>query len=83
MGSEGRPVGRKDPRQYREVGDLTELDVYAVHMLFEINDPSGCIQHASRKLLLFGGLAENETAYADVEEARDTLTRWLELHPRR
>ena len=59
---------------------MTELDVYAVHVLFGINDPSGAIHHASKKLLLSGARTGGKTIYEDIREARDTLTRWLELH---
>jgi hypothetical protein len=51
-----------------------------VHKLFNIQDPSGCIQHASKKLLLSGVRTGGKSAYDDIKEARDTLTRWLELN---
>lgn len=76
-------LSEKYPQYYKPVGDLTEVDVYAVHMLFEINDPSGCIQHSSKKLLLAGVRTGGKPAYEDIKEARDTLTRWLQLHDRR
>ncbi len=69
------------PKYYKDVGDLTSIDVYAVHMLFDIQDASGAIQHASKKLLLSGVRTGNKSAYKDIQEARDTLTRWLQLHP--
>ena len=57
------------------------IDVYGVHYLFVINDPSGCIQHASKKLLLSGVRTGGKTAFQDVREARDSLNRWLQLNP--
>jgi len=63
------------PEQYKSLGDATEIDAFGVHHLFQIQDPSGCLQHASRKLLVGG-----EPVYRDVREARDTLTRWLQLN---
>lgn len=69
------------PRYYKSVGELTEVDVYAVHMLFNVSDPSGAIHHASKKLLLSGVRTGNKSTYNDVREARDTLTRWLQLFP--
>ena len=69
------------PKYYKAVGDLEEIDVYAVHQLFDIQDPSGAIQHASKKLLLSGVRTGGKSIYKDIKEARDTLSRWLELHP--
>lgn len=65
------------PDFYKPVGDLTEIDSYAVHHLFQIKDPSGCIQQASKMLLLSG---TSHHTYHDIREARDTLTRWLQLN---
>lgn len=69
------------PKYYKPVGDLKEIDVYAVHSLFQITDPSGCIHHASKKLLLSGVRTGGKSAYDDIREARDTLNRWLQLNP--
>jgi hypothetical protein len=68
------------PEYYKPVGDLQSVDVYAIHKLFNIQDPSGCIQHASKKLLLSGVRTGGKSKYKDVKEARDTLTRWLDLY---
>lgn len=71
---------RKYPKYFRDVSHLTHIDVYAVHQLFGINDPSGCIQHASKKLLLSGTRTGGKSALDDIREARDTLNRYLEMH---
>lgn len=63
----------------RSIGDHTFLDTYAVHFLFEIHDPSGCLQAASTRLLN-SGLDSEEQRYHHIEEARDLLNRWLELN---
>jgi hypothetical protein len=68
------------PKYYKKVGNLNELDVYAVHHLFDLKDPGGMIHHASKKLLLSGVRTGGKTAYQDIKEARDTLTRYLELN---
>ena len=73
-------MSQKYPKYYKEIGELTEVDVYAVHYLFDIQDPSGAIQHASKKLLLSGVRTGGKTMFKDITEARDTLTRWLELN---
>lgn len=74
-------MAEKYPKYYKPVGKLTEVDVYAVHKLFNIQDPAGAIQHASKKLLLSGVRTGGKTAFKDISEARDTLNRWLELNP--
>ena len=74
-------LAQKYPQYYKPVGDLTEVDVYAVHMLFQVQDPSGCLHHASKKLLLSGVRTGGKSAFKDIKEARDTLNRWIELNP--
>lgn len=74
------PMSQKYPKYYKDVSHLNEVDVYAVHQLFDIQDPSGAIQHASKKLLLSGVRTGGKSKYNDIREARDTLDRWLELN---
>ena len=78
-GQQGSSLSDQYPQYYKSVEHLMEVDVYAVHHLFGINDPSGAIQHASKKLLLSGVRTGGKSVYDDIREARDTLTRWLEL----
>jgi len=80
VGMEVQTMSQKYPKYYKSVGELTEIDVYATHFLFNIQDPSGCIQHASKKLLLSGVRTGGKSVYQDIKEARDTLNRWLELN---
>jgi hypothetical protein len=72
-------MAQKYPKYYKSVKGLEEVDVYTVHQLFNIQDPSGCIQHASKKLLLSGVRTGGKSAVEDITEARDTLTRWIQL----
>lgn len=69
------PLSSKYPDQYKALGDITEIDAFAVHQMFQIQDPSGCLQYASRALLMSGA-----PVYKNIREARDVLTRWLELN---
>ena len=69
------------PKYYKDVSDVLEVDVYHVHKIFNIQDPSGAIQHASKKLLLSGVRTGGKSFYDDIREARDTLNRWLEINP--
>ncbi|WP_051299358.1 hypothetical protein [Marinobacterium litorale] len=67
------------PAYYKDVRHLDSVDVYQVHNLFGIDDPTGCIHHASKKLLLSGARTGGKPKRKDIQEARDTLTRWLEI----
>ena len=67
------------PAYYKDVSDLDEVDVYAVCDLFEVFDTTGCVHHAIKKLLLSGVRTGNKPAWKDIKEARDTLTRKLQL----
>ena len=78
--NEPTTMAQKYPKYYKPVGNLTEVDVYAIHKIFNVQDPSGAIHHASKKLLLSGVRTGGKTAYKDIQEARDTLTRWLQLN---
>lgn len=69
------------PAYYKDVSHISEIDVYMVHYLFNIIDPSGAIQHASKKLLLSGARTGGKSMFKDIKEARDTLNRWLEMNP--
>ena len=71
-------LSSKYPSYYKSVEHLNEIDVYAIHQLFQVEDCSGALQHASRKLLLSG--TDDQTKFQNIKEARDTLTRWLELN---
>lgn len=74
------PNHLKYPKYYKDVSKLEALDVYQVHQLFGIDDPSGAIQHASKKLLLSGNRTGGKSKFTDIREARDTLNRWLEMN---
>lgn len=68
------------PKYFKDVKGLTEVDVYQVHDLFQIEDTSGCIHHASKKLLLSGARTGGKSKFNDIKEARDTLNRWLQIN---
>lgn len=77
---EDQPLSERYPQYYKPVGEFTEIDVYATHHLFNLQDPSGCLHHASKKILLSGVRTGGKSAFKDIKEARDTLTRWLQLN---
>lgn len=83
------PVGENDgssladlyPKYHKRLPrHWATIDVYGVHHLFAVQDPSGMLQHASKKLLLSGVRTGGKSQFDDVREARDTLNRWLELN---
>lgn len=67
------------PKYYKDFTGVDEVDVYLVHDRFQIDDPSGCIHHASKKLLLCGVRTGGKDMATEIKEARDTLTRKLQL----
>lgn len=68
------------PKYYKDFSGVDEADVYLVHDRFNLQDPSGCIHHASKKLLLSGVRTGGKSKFDDIREARDTLNRWLEIN---
>lgn len=64
------------PHYYREVPNSTHVDVYWCMKAFDVHCP--CTQHAIKKLFAAGVRgAKNKTK--DLQEARDSITRALEL----
>ena len=61
---------------YKDVRHLDEVDVYRVLEFFNVTDP--CIQHAVKKLLCAGNRGAKDEE-RDVEEAIDTLGRYLDM----
>uniref|UniRef100_A0AB39AI69 Uncharacterized protein n=1 Tax=Pseudomonas phage vB_PaeS_HTN2 TaxID=3236647 RepID=A0AB39AI69_9VIRU len=59
---------------------VKEIDVYMVHKMFGLNDLSGALHHASKKILLSGVRTGGKGVLEDITEARDALTRWINLH---
>jgi len=74
-----KSMADKYPAYYKDVRHLNAIDVYMTHALFGVEDDSGCLQHASKKILLSGVRTGGKSKYEDIKEARDTLTRWLEV----
>jgi len=66
------------PHHFKPVSELTEVDVFVVHNTFAIQDHSGALHHASKKLLL--SCIRGKPSHADIKEARDSLNCWLQLN---
>lgn len=73
-------MAKKYPKYYKDFTGDDEVDVYLVHHRFEVEDFSGALHHASKKLLLSGVRTGGKSKYQDIKEARDTLNRWLEIN---
>jgi hypothetical protein len=77
-----RPMSEKYPKYYKKIPiGMTEIDIYAVCQLFNVSDTSGAIHHAIKKLLLSGVRTGGKSVHSDIREARDTLNRFLQMHP--
>lgn len=74
------PMSVRYPKYYKAIPlGMTEIDTYGVNLLFPVDDPTGCIIHARKKLLVPGTRTGGKSMVDDIREARDTLSRWLEL----
>lgn len=69
-------IQRKHSHYFKDVGGLSEVDVYRVLRLFDVHDHA--IAHAIKKLLVCGERGFKDAA-RDVQEAIDTLQRWQEM----
>ena len=59
-----------------DVTTIQQLDIYDVCELFAIDDSSGALQHAIKKLLRAG--KGHKPMHQDIKEAHWTLGRWLD-----
>lgn len=75
----GLSMSNKHNHYYKDVRHLDEIDVYQVCNLFNVNDPSGCLQHAIKKILLPGERGGGKSAEKDLSEAIDSLQRKLDI----
>lgn len=71
------PETRKHGHYFRSVIGLKEIDVYRVLQLFDVTDQA--IGHAIKKLLVAGGRGAGKDVSCDVQEALDTMNRWVEM----
>lgn len=70
---------RKHSHYFKDVRHLDYVDVYQVCKLFPVDDDSGAITHARKKLLVAGGRGAGKDMIKDITEARDTLNRYLQI----
>lgn len=74
-----KDIERKHSHYFKDVRHLDYIDVYQVCKLFPVDDDSGAITHARKKLLVAGGRGAGKDMIKDITEARDTLNRYLQI----
>ena len=82
MSTDKVKLSEKYPKYYRAVPEGTdpaEVDTYVINKMFPVDDPTGCILHARKKLLIPGVRSGGKSLLKDVIEARDTLNRYIAL----
>lgn len=70
------------PKYYRPLPpgvDPSEVDTYVINLMFPVDDATGCILHARKKLLIPGVRSGGKSMLKDITEARDTLNRYIAL----
>ena len=60
-----------------DISKYNKLDIYRILKLYEVNDP--CLQHAIKKLLCAGKRGGGKNFLQDVNEAMQSLQRFLEM----
>lgn len=73
------PAERKHSHYFKDVRHLDYIDIYQICKLFPVDDDSGAIVHARKKLLVAGGRGAGKDMIKDITEARDTLSRYLQI----
>ena len=77
--SDDRSHAEKYPHYYKDVTHLSAVDVYMMLHLFPLNDDSTCLGHAVKKIMVPGGRGA-KGRQQDIEEAIDSLKRFLEIN---
>ena len=68
---------KKHSHYYKNVKHFDTIDVYRVLQLFQVTDAA--IAHAVKKLLVAGGRGAGKDMNKDIQEAVDSLQRFLEM----
>lgn len=75
-------LAKKYPKYYKALPPGVkpdEIDTYVINAMFPVDDPTGTIIHARKKLLIPGVRSGGKSMLKDVIEARDTLNRYIAL----
>lgn len=68
----------KHNHYHKDVSKYKSVDVYAICKIFGVQDESGCIQHAIKKLLVAGGRGYKDRQ-TDLQNVVDTIERLIEI----
>lgn len=82
MAEEQRRLSDIYPQYYKALPagvSPDEVDTYVLNLMFPVDDATGCILHARKKLLIPGVRSGGKSMLKDVKEARDTLNRYITL----
>lgn len=71
-------LNRKHNHYFKPIADFDEMDTYLLCRVWRIEDYSGALHHALKKLL-DAGKRGNKDKLKDIGEARDSLNRYLEI----
>ena len=77
-----RKLSELYPKYFKQLPsgvDPAEIDTYTINKMFPVDDPTGCIIHARKKLLIPGVRSGGKSMLQDITEARDTLNRFIAL----
>lgn len=75
-------LAKKYPQYYKALPagvKPDEIDTYVINRMFPVDDATGTILHARKKLLIPGVRSGGKSLLKDVKEARDTLNRFIAL----
>lgn len=75
-------LAAKYPKYYKAVPPGVspgEVDTYVINLMFPVDDPTGAILHARKKLLIPGVRSGGKSMLDDIKEARDSLNRYIDL----
>lgn len=63
----------------KSVRHLNHIDIYRICWLYDVQDSSGALHHAIKKILCAGSRGYKNKCQ-DITEAREALDRWIEMN---
>lgn len=73
-------IENKNSHYFIDVSEFDELDVYAICKLYGVDDSSGAIHHALKKILCPGKRSGGKGRQQDISEAIGSLKRYMTLN---
>lgn len=74
----GVPTARKHAHYFKDVSKFDEMDTYLFCRVWKVEDYSGALHHAIKKII-DAGKRGNKDKLKDIKEAKDSLNRYLEI----